>query len=174
MRLAASAARRAAHLEHVAEIGSELEAQGHGQLPAPVVGDRDAFVEPLLPEETAAFDVDHPMRHPVGCVPAVAEIGGEKDVVLGERSAKQRGLLARHLKTEQRQHARVVDEQPVADAPDIAMRIGDDKAVFVLQGELAMRLARAGVVECRQRHGGIQLPFVDALRLCHQFPILMI
>ena len=98
--------------------------------------------------------------------PAIAEIGGEEDVVLGERGAEQRRLMAGHRQPEQRQHAGVVDEQPVADAADVAMRIGDDEAVLVLQGELAMRLARAGVVERCQRHGGIELSFVDGLRLC--------
>jgi hypothetical protein len=167
MRVAAPAARRTAHLEHVAEVGCELEAQGNGQLPAPVIGDRDAFVKPFLPQEAAALDMDHPVWHPIERMPAVAEIGGEKDIVLRERSAEQRRLLARHLQPEQRQDTRVVDEQPVADAANVAMRIGDDEAVLMLQGELAMRLARAGVVECRQCHGWIQLPFVDALRLCH-------
>ena len=46
------------------------------------------------------------------------------------------------------------------------MSIGDDKAVFVLQGELAMWLARTGVVERCQCHGRIKLPFFDGLRLC--------
>ena len=89
MRPAALAARRTAHLEHIAKVGGEFQAQRHDQFPTPVICNRDALVQPFLPEETGAFDMDHSMRHSVGRVPAVAEVGGEKNVVLRERSSEQ-------------------------------------------------------------------------------------
>ena len=80
-------AARAAHLEHVAEVGGELQAQRDRHLVPAVVAQPHALVEPVLPEQARALDVDDALRRrrpadrrqrPVG------EVGGEEDVVLAD------------------------------------------------------------------------------------------
>ena len=60
-----------------------------------------------------------------------------------------------------RQHAGVVAKQPVAAARDVAIGVGDDEAVAMLQRKLPVRVARPGVVERGQRDGRVELAFVE-------------
>ena len=57
----------------------------------------------------------------------------EHHVVAADRRAQQRRLRLAQTQTEPRQQARVVMEEAVAAAFDVARRIGDDEAVAILQ-----------------------------------------
>ncbi len=90
---ASAAALAAAHLEHVVEIGAELEGQGGDGLALAVVGAADPLMQPAGPQEALALDVDHTLRRhrrAGGRELQVGAIGGEEDVVLGDRGAQQR------------------------------------------------------------------------------------
>ena len=59
---------------------------------------------------------------------------------------------------------------PSPRAADVAIVVGDDEAVAMLQRELAVRLARRRVVERRQRDGRIEFAFVEHLPCCTSSP----
>ena len=138
-----------AHLEHVAEIGGEAQAERHHDLALPVVGERQALVEPLLPQEAPALEVDDPFRcrglaqrrqRPDG------EVGGEQDIVLADHGTQERRRLPVQPQAEAGQDPGVVAEQAVAIAQDVAEGVCHQEGVAVLEREQAQRHARlAGI-----------------------------
>ncbi len=167
MRHAALQPRRAAHFEHVAEIGGEVQRDANGRGFLAVIGKRDAFEQPVLPQQPDALDMDRALRNVAAADTLhwqVGEVAGEQHIVLAERGAEQRCLPAADRQPEFREHARVIAEEPVAGAADIAIGIGDGKTVTLLKREQPMRLAWRGLVKGGQGHGGIKLALVE---LCH-------
>jgi hypothetical protein len=65
----------------------------------------------------------------------VGQIGGEEDVVRADRAAQQLERAAAHTEPEPRQEPRIVVEQAVALAGDVAERVGHDKCVALFEGE---------------------------------------
>ncbi len=126
----------AAHLEHVLEVRPVLDGQGQQHNIAAVVLAGDPLIEPLLPQEPLALHVQHarrpqrPARIGQGLVRAVE---GEEHIVLGDGGRQQRGRLAAQQQAEPRQDPGVVVEQAVAGPHDVAVVIGDDEGVAILQ-----------------------------------------
>ena len=152
-----------ANLEHVAEIRREFEMNGHHDFLARIVGEGDALVHAVLPQETRALDMHDALR----CLPAVrsgqreiGEVGGEEDIVLRQRGAEQRWHPVADEKPETREHPRIVAKEPVAAAPDVAIGVGDDEAILMLERELPMRFARRHLVKRCQSDRGIELTFI--------------
>ncbi len=90
---AAALALDAAHLEHVAEIGAELEHQRQHHLIESEVAAADALVEPLALERAAALDVDGATRRAAAVdrrQRAVGAMVGEDGVVLGKGGRQAR------------------------------------------------------------------------------------
>jgi hypothetical protein len=155
---------RSAHFEHVAEIGGKIQRNADGGVFLAVVGKGDAFKQPVLPKQPDAFDMDRALRN----VPAadalhrqIGQVGGEEHIVLAERRTEQRCLPVADGQPEFGKHSRVVTEETVAGAADIAVGVGHGKTIALLEGEQPMRLSRCGGVQGRKCYRGIKLALVE-------------
>ena len=150
-KLAAGAAADAAHLEHVAEIGIEFELQGNPVLVRPEIAQRDALVERTLEDQPLTLDMDDALRQRL---PAerrqgpVGQVRGKQRVVLAQRGAEQGRPLGPDRQAPHGEDARVVAEHAVAFAGDIAVGIGDDECVGVLQRKQPQRNTRLAARRC--------------------------
>jgi hypothetical protein len=154
-------ASKAANLEHVAEIGGEIQPQRDARLDLGVVPEPQALVEAALPDQAGPLDMDHalPRRRPADRRQGpVGEVGPEQHAVLADRAPEQRQRPTCGAQAEAGQEPRVVVEQAVAVARDVAEGVGDDERVPVLQGEQAQRcarLARARLASIARVRGGL-------------------
>ena len=151
----ARGARQAADLEHVAKIGGELQAQGQLRLRLAEIAQPQPLVEAILPDQPASFDMDHPLpgrlaanrgQRPIG------EVGGEDDIVLADRAAQQLQRPPADAQSEARQQPRVVVEQSIAFAGDVAEGVSHNEGVALLQREQAGGRARIAGRRLRVRH----------------------
>jgi hypothetical protein len=92
----------AAHLEHVAEVGGELDRHGGEDFVEPMVGQADVFVQPPPPDQPPPLDVKHAGRHH----PATARRQGTVGAMEGEDD-----VVRRHARAEQG-GAAIPDQQP--------------------------------------------------------------
>ena len=148
--VAASRPAMAADLEDVGEVRVERERERGRDRAFAVVRQRQALVQPLLPEQARPLDVNHALRR---CViaelrkRAIREIRPEDDVVATDAGTEQRRRRPADRQPEERQHAGIVAKQPVGTALDIAEHVRDQEDLIVLQRERADRAAsvRSGV-----------------------------
>jgi hypothetical protein len=78
-------ASRPPHLEHVAEVGSEVEGEGHYRLDLSEVGKDYPLIEPHTPQEARALDMNDALRRcwaPQHWQGSVGEMCGEAHIVL--------------------------------------------------------------------------------------------
>lgn len=91
----------------------------------------------------------------------IGKVGGEQHIVLAERGAEQRGLPAADRQPEFGEHPCVVAEETVTGAAYVAIGIGNDKAVALLERKQPVRLARSGRVQRCKGYGRIELALVE-------------
>ena len=138
--VAAGPAGRPPHLEHVAEVGSEVEGERHHRRDLREVGEHQPLVEPLLPQQTRALDMDDAFRRfgpPSGGSGSVGEVGGEAARCPRSRCAEERRRLPSEGEAEAGQDPGVVAEKAVALTQYVAECVRHDEGVVVLQREEA-------------------------------------
>ena len=149
---AAGGALGAAHLEHVVEIGVVFQADRQDDHVAAVVDEPQALIEPLVPQEPLALDMDRAVRRrraAQGGEGFVGRMGGEEHVVLRHRRAQQGRRAVADQQAQARQQTGVVMEQAIGRAQHVAERVGHQEGVLVLQREQAIgdaRLARLALL----------------------------
>ena len=148
-------ATQAAHLEHIAEVRGELQAQRQPGRGLAVIAQPQALVEAVLPDQPGALDMNHALA---GRLPAdrrqrpVGEVGGEQHVVLPDRTLEQRQRPPRNAQPEAGKQAGIVVEQAIAVARDVTVAVGDHEGVAMLEREQLARRAGAVVVGFRVTH----------------------
>ena len=83
---------------------------------------------------------------------SVGEVGGEDDIVLAHRAAQQLQRPAADAQAEARQQARVIVEQAVTFAGDVAEGVGHHEGVALLEREQARRACADHRVGAGLRH----------------------
>jgi hypothetical protein len=142
---AAGRALGAAHLEHVVEVGVVFQADRQNDHVAAVVDEAQALVQPLVPQEPLALDMDRAVRGrgaAQGGQGLVGGVRGEEHVVLRHRRAQQGRRAVAQQQAQPRQQPGVVVEQAVGRAQHVAERVGDQEGVLVLQREQPVGDAR--------------------------------
>jgi len=146
---AARAASLATHLEHVAEIGAEVQADRHQGVTVAVIDQLDMLIEPLMAQEAGPLEVDDALgnrtaaqrrQRPVG------QVGDEEHVVAADRGRQQRWGGASEREPQLREDTGVVVEQAVAVAEDIPIGVGNDEGVAILERVQALGRARPGLL----------------------------
>jgi hypothetical protein len=149
---AVAVAMRAAHLEHVGEVGRELDLEREPDRLLAVVRDLHVFVIGRLPQELGTEHVQRAVRdlRLVGRLQVrVHQVDGEHDVVFAHGRAEQQQRLLIDAQPERREEARALVVQTVRaahpGAADVAVAIEHGERVALLE------YARAGQRERRHR-----------------------
>jgi hypothetical protein len=126
----------AAHLEHVAEVGGEFEHQRQHHLVEAEVCAADPLIEALVLQRAPALDVNRAARRaaavdrrqrPVGAVE------GEDRIVVGDGAGEPGRAPLADAENPPRQHAGVAVVETFCPAGDIAVLVGDQEGVAILQ-----------------------------------------
>ena len=130
---------RAAHLEHVGEVGVEANRKRDLDAAQAEIGDADPLDAARVPQDARAVDVDLtagqgdvPVTHDVG----VGEVGIEDRIVDADRGAEEQRAMAEQQQLEPRQEARAVVIHALlarVAGHDVAAGIEDAEAVAVLE-----------------------------------------
>jgi hypothetical protein len=143
--LAAPGARVSAHLEDIGEIGVELECHRRGHVALAVVGERQTLVQPLLPQEARALDVDDAFGRRRLVTErrqrTIGHVRAKEHVVRADSRAQQRREQAADRQPEEGEDPRVVREQAIGAAAHVAQHIGHQERVVVLQRKRSDRAA---------------------------------
>ncbi|MND95557.1 hypothetical protein D3C80_878150 [compost metagenome] len=164
MDLATRRPQGAAHLKDIGEVGAELERQRQQDVLDAVVDHPHPLEQPFVPEEAPTFQMQHPGR---GRAPAhrrqgpVGRMAGEEDIVLGHAGTQPRRSRPSHGQDEVRQHPRVLIEQAVRAAFDVAPVVRHQKGVGVLERHQGLEAVLIAVV------GGCSL---DRIGVVHGLP----
>ena len=136
---AAPAARVAADLEQVGEVGAEFEREPHSHGLVGVVGDGEELVAARLPQELGARHVESVLREhqPVALEQVrVGQVDVEREVVGLDRGAQDERPVAFEREEQARQEAGIEVEQPrgaVLDLDHVAELVEHGEAVVVLE-----------------------------------------
>ena len=141
--------RGAAHLEHVAEVGGELQdAAAPAPASRPKLTQAHPLVEAVLPEQAGALDVDDALPAstgpPSGGSGRLVRWAVKSDVVLADRAPEQRQRPCRRCSGGSRDRSRVSSwNRPSPSPMDVAVAVGRRRSVSpCFSDEQALSLPR--------------------------------
>lgn len=162
---AALRAAQAAHFEHVLEVAGERDGKRHTRIGRTVVRERDGLVQHRTRKNAHPLHVNDAFARTFaadGRQGTIREVRGEGCIVLADVAGKQRRRPPAEGQPQLGQRARVVDEEAVVEAVDIAQRIVDDERIARFEHVLA-RSRDIGVFGGNE--GAVGLAFARVARI---------